>query len=166
MGASGGSEMHRRTTAAPSFRLPASCSQFRAQGGRPAARSWQLFGASVIGICVGSLFAVPAAGQTPAAGSPKASAKGTRTYAPPKTAWGDPDLQGIYTNKDESGIPFERPSGLAGKNLADVNDDELKDLIAERSKAAVERAPGIGGADTGAGPAHWYEHYGAKNSRA
>jgi hypothetical protein len=55
---------------------------------------------------------------------------------------------------------------LAGKNLADVNDAELQDLIAERSKAAAERAPGIGGADTGAGPTHWYEHYGAKNSRA
>src|SRR5262245_62607988 len=89
-----------------------------------------------------------------------------RTYSAPKTPWGDPDLQGIYTNKDENGIPFERPSALSGKNLGDVNDDELKDLIAERSKAAVERAPGIGGADTGAGPTHWYEHYGAKNSRA
>ena len=52
------------------------------------------------------------------------------------------------------------------RTLADVNDAELQDLIAERSKAAAERAPGIGGADTGAGPTHWYEHYGAKNSRA
>src|SRR5438045_4320914 len=94
------------------------------------------------------------------------SARQARTYVPKKTPWGDPDLQGTYTNKDENGIPFERPSGLAGKNLGDVNDDELKDLIAERTKAAVDRAPGIGGADTGAGPTHWYEHYGAKNSRA
>jgi hypothetical protein len=89
-----------------------------------------------------------------------------RGYSPRKTPWGDPDLQGTYTNKDENGIPFERPSQFAGKNLGDVNDDELKDLIAERNKAAVERAPGIGGADTGAGPVHWYENYGAKNSRA
>jgi hypothetical protein len=108
--------------------------------------------------------AIPAFAQAPARpAAPKAAAK---TYAAPKTPWGDPDLQGIYTNKDENGIPFERPSQLAGKNLADVNDAELQDLVAERSKAAVERAPGIGGADTGAGPTHWYEHYGAKNSRA
>src|SRR5215471_2455889 len=106
--------------------------------------------------------AIPSLAQTPARPAPTAA----RQYAAPKTAWGDPDLQGIYTNKDENGIPFERPSALAGKNLGDVNDDELKDLIAERSKAAEERAPGIGGADTGAGPVHWYEHYGAKNSRA
>src|SRR3954467_15583341 len=95
-----------------------------------------------------------------------ATVSAQKTYTPKKTAWGDPDLQGIYTNKDENGIPFERPSQLAGKNAGDVNDDELKDLIEERAKAAVERAPGIGGADTGAGPTHWYEHYGAKNSRA
>src|SRR6478609_10049262 len=108
--------------------------------------------------------AIPTFAQAPARpAAPRAAAK---TYAAPKTPWGDPDLQGIYTNKDENGIPFERPSQLAGKNLADVNDAELQDLIAERSKAAAERAPGIGGADTGAGPTHWYEHYGAKNSRA
>jgi hypothetical protein len=108
--------------------------------------------------------AIPTFAQAPARpAEPKAAAK---AYAAPKTPWGDPDLQGIYTNKDENGIPLERPSQLAGKNLADVNDAELQDLIAERSKAAAERAPGIGGADTGAGPTHWYEHYGAKNSRA
>jgi hypothetical protein len=111
-------------------------------------------------ILTGSLFALLGAATL------SAQAPRPRAYTPPKTAWGDPDLQGIYTNKDENGIPFERPSALAGKNLGDVNDDELKDLIAERAKAAEERAPGIGGADTGAGPTHWYEHYGAKNSRA
>src|SRR6185369_7759669 len=31
---------------------------------------------------------------------------------------------------------------------------------------ALASAAGIGGADTGAGPVHWYEHYNAKNSRA
>ncbi|HKF65354.1 MAG TPA: hypothetical protein VKB36_02460 [Vicinamibacterales bacterium] len=108
--------------------------------------------------------AIPAFAQAP--GTPAAPKAAAKTYSSAKTPWGDPDLQGIYTNKDENGIPLERPSALAGKNLGDVNDDELKDLIAERSKAAVERAPGIGGADTGAGPTHWYEHYGAKNSRA
>ncbi|HXD72737.1 MAG TPA: hypothetical protein VN628_03330 [Vicinamibacterales bacterium] len=100
------------------------------------------------------------------AGFLAATVSAQRPYTPPRTSWGDPDLQGTYTNKDENGIPFERPGQFAGKNLGDVNDDELKDLIAERSKAAVERAPGIGGADTGAGPVHWYENYGAKNSRA
>jgi len=95
-----------------------------------------------------------------------ATVSAQRAYTPKKTAWGDPDLQGTYTNKDESGIPFERPNRFAGKTAADVDDEELRELIAERAKQAVERAPGIGGADTGAGPTHWYENYGAKNSRA
>ena len=120
-----------------------------------------------LGCCGAIVLAATLSAQTapsrPAAASTRSAVK---TYVPAKTPWGDPDLQGTYTNKDESGIPFERPSQFAGKSNADVDDDELKELIAERSKAAVDRAPGIGGAETGAGPTHWYENYGAKNSRA
>src|SRR5688572_23908607 len=31
------------------------------------------------------------------------------SYSLPRTPWGDPDLQGAYTNTDERGIPMERP---------------------------------------------------------
>ena len=110
------------------------------------------------GVCVAALGAASLSAQSP---SPKA-----KSYVPSKTPWGDPDLQGTYTNKDESGIPFERPNQFNGKTNADVEDEELRELIAARAKAAVDRAPGIGGAETGAGPTHWYENYGAKNSRA
>jgi hypothetical protein len=109
-----------------------------------------------------ALAAVPMAAQAPAA-APKSPAK---AYTPARTAWGDPDLQGTYTNKDESGIPFERPTQFDGKASSDVDDKELAELIADRAKAAADRAPGIGGAETGAGPTHWYENYNAKNSRA
>jgi hypothetical protein len=36
-------------------------------------------------------------------------AQSPRPYAAPRTPWGDPDLQGAFTNSDESLIPFERP---------------------------------------------------------
>jgi hypothetical protein len=104
--------------------------------------------------------AVPAAAQS--VSKPAAAAK---TYVPGRTPWGDPDLQGIYTNKDENGIPLERPSQFDGKKIEDVDDSEFAEIVRERNKASLERAPGIGGAETGAGPIHWYEHYGAKNSR-
>jgi len=42
----------------------------------------------------------PAAKTTPAA----------ETWTPPKTPWGDPDLQGIYTSDDYMNTPLERPS--------------------------------------------------------
>jgi hypothetical protein len=101
-------------------------------------------------------------GQSPGAARPKDA----RPYTAPKTPWGDPDLQGIYTNKDENGIPLQKPDGLGAQSLDDVDDDELRDLIRERNERAERSAAGIGGAETGAGPTHWYEHYGAKNSRA
>jgi hypothetical protein len=31
------------------------------------------------------------------------------TYQPPRTPWGDPDLQGIWPSTDMVGVPFERP---------------------------------------------------------
>jgi hypothetical protein len=115
-----------------------------------------------ISIAVAPMMVVPAAGQTQAAARSAGKAK---AYAPPRTAWGDPDLQGNFTNKDESGIPFERPNEFEGKKIDDVADAELAELIKERASQAAQRAPGIGGADTGAGPIHWYENYNAKNSR-
>ena len=87
-------------------------------------------------------------------------------YAPGRTAWGDPDLSGTYTDKDENGIPMEKPSQFEGKSLQEVDDSELADIVRERSERAAAGAAAIGGADTGAGPVHWYEHYDAKNSRA
>ena len=100
-------------------------------------------------------------------GSPTAAApaKTAHPYVPPKTPWGDPDIQGTYTNKDENGIPMERPGQFAGKSADDVDDSEFAEIVRERQQRALASAAGIGGADTGAGPVHWYEHYNAKNSR-
>ncbi|RPH62443.1 MAG: hypothetical protein EHM89_05555 [Acidobacteria bacterium] len=114
-------------------------------------------------IAIGFLSPQHAGAQTSAAA--KTSGPAAKAFTPPRTAWGDPDLQGIFTNKDESGIPFERPNEFSGKQIADVADEELAELIRERSRQTAERAAGIGGAQTGAGPTHWYENYDARNSR-
>ena len=98
--------------------------------------------------------------------TPTAKAATAKPYTPPKTSWGDPDLQGGWTNVNENGIPFERPDALAGKQLEAVDDSELAELVKERDEARLKGAAAIGGRETGAGPVHWYEHYGAKNSRA
>ena len=87
----------------------------------------------------------------------------------PRTPWGDPDLQGTYTNSNESGIPMERPAELAGIRPEDVTPAVLERLINERAERQRKTAVTIGGTtdnDTGAGPPHWYENYNAKNSRA
>src|SRR5499427_5775311 len=92
-----------------------------------------------------ALAAVPVAAQTPA----KAPAKPATTYVPPKTPWGDPDLQGNYTNKYEQGTPFERPADLEGKTLVDITDKELADLIQKRQQSALERDRFLSGDPTG-----------------
>jgi hypothetical protein len=87
----------------------------------------------------------------------------------PRTPWGDPDIQGTYTNSNESGIPMERPAELAGRRREDIDAAELSKLIRQRAERQRETAVTIGGTsenDTGAGPPHWYENYDAKNSRA
>jgi hypothetical protein len=85
-----------------------------------------------------------------------------------RTSWGDPDISGTYTNKDEFGTPFERPDELAGKTRDQFGPKEMADLMVARSERGRELAPRIGGSaanDTGAGPPHWYEYLNAVNSR-
>lgn len=87
----------------------------------------------------------------------------------PRTPWGDPDLQGTYTNSNESGIPMERPVEFAGKRLDEVRPADLARLMAQRAEQVRKTAAIIGGTtdnDTGAGPPHWYENYNPANSRA
>src|SRR4029079_12519537 len=76
-------------------------------------------------------------------------------YSAPRTPWGDPDLQGTYTNTNESGIPMERPAEFAGRRVEDVTPEELARLITARRARAEKTAITIGGTednDTGAGP--------------
>lgn len=63
--------------------------------------------ASVVAIML--LTPAPAAGQAATASASSAAAD-QRT---PRTPWGDPDLQGLWTS--ETSTPFERPERFAGK---------------------------------------------------
>src|SRR5262245_53258248 len=61
-------------------------------------------------------------------------------YTPPRTPWGDPDLQGSYTNKSEQGTPFERPKEFEGRRLEDVKGKELADILRARQERVIENA--------------------------
>ncbi len=107
-----------------------------------------------------SLATAPASAQTPSA---KAPAKATKTYTPGRTPWGDPDLSGVYTNNDESLIPFERPAQFDGRRLEDITPAELEALRDQRSDNREE-------ADRNRAefrsPIHWFENFFPQNSRA
>jgi len=77
---------------------------------------------------------VPAAGQQPApkAGQPAANAPARFTV--PRTAWGDPDLQGVYTFATLT--PFQRPAAQAGKDV--LSEEEQKALEEQLKKKQEE----------------------------
>jgi hypothetical protein len=84
-------------------------------------------------------------------------------YAAPRTPWGDPDLQGSFTNSDESLIPMERPDALKDRALGDITPAELASLNEQRNEERIE-------ADRQRwelrSPLHWFENHNPKNSRA
>lgn len=59
------------------------------------------------------------------------------SYTPPRTAWGDPDLQGVYTNSNEYATPLERPKEFEGKQLRDLSADEIARVRAQATKQAI-----------------------------
>ena len=88
-------------------------------------------------------------------------AQQAKRYTPPKTAWGDPDIQGNYTNKYEQGTPFEKPAEFAGRTLADIQGADLADIIKKRQERAIANAPFLSGDPTGtiAGPMEFRDIY-------
>jgi hypothetical protein len=52
------------------------------------------------------------------------------SFTPPRTSWGDPDLQGIWNGNDLQGIPFQRAEDLGTRDV--LTDEELAQRIARR----------------------------------
>ena len=91
-------------------------------------------------------------------------------WTPPKTPWGDPDIQGVFTTKDEANTPLERPAEWAGRRMDDITPQEFTDAVLQRQQRAVERAPFAGGGEPEKGvaiavPIHWFDNLAARNSR-
>jgi hypothetical protein len=107
----------------------------------------------------------PSTQSTPGASGPTASADANGIR---RTSWGEPLIEGTYTNKDEFGTPFERPDDLAGKPRNEFGPEQMAVLMKERTERGRAIAQRIGGSadnDTGAGPPHWYEYLEAINGR-
>jgi len=66
-------------------------------------------------------------------------------WTAPRTPWGDPDLQGNYTNKYETSTPFERPKEFEGRRMEDITAAELAAAIARRQEDTLARAKYFGG---------------------
>ncbi|HUA17700.1 MAG TPA: hypothetical protein VMB25_03080 [Bryobacteraceae bacterium] len=87
-------------------------------------------------------------------------------WTPPKTAWGDPDLQGVYTTDDLQGVPLQRPKEFGTRRF--LTEEEYaarsKEVKSERSTIDTGIRPTTGfwarvhGVDAAAAPAQWIEY--------
>jgi len=113
-------------------------------------RSLASLSALVAVLAVLALTSTPLAGQAPAAGKKAAASK---NWTPPRTPWGDPDVQGTFTNKDVNGVPFERPVELGTRQELTPEELAARDRQTRRDENGPLRTLADG--DTGGGPSHW-----------
>jgi len=73
-----------------------------------------------------------------------------QSWTPPRTPWGDPDLQGFWPSAEMLGVPFERPANLGER--ATLTDEEFAQLPARR------RTPNANDAFFGESRDHWREY--------
>jgi hypothetical protein len=90
------------------------------------------------------------AGQTAPAAS-KSAAKSS--YTPPKTPWGDPDLQGIWPAAFN--IPMSRPANL--KDKAELSDEEFAQALKARQQQSANTRQEFSDQVTINPPSYWSE---------
>ena len=102
-----------------------------------------------------SLIALPIAAQNTAPAGTRAA---TKDWTPPRTPWGDPDLQGIYTSDDYIGLGMNRQAQYGDRLY--LTDEEIatreRNIEATAERDAQEFANPGGNVGTGP-PGHWGE---------
>ena len=74
-------------------------------------------------------------------------------WTPPRTAWGDPNFQGIWTSDDSIGVPFERPRQYGNRKL--LTEEEYAKRAQENNKISTSVQAGV---NPQAG--YWVQHQG------
>ena len=89
----------------------------------------------------------------------------SNSYRPPRTSWGDPDLEGTWPSTNSASVPLQRPESFGTRNV--LTDAEF----AERQKQAARQVaqdladfdfenPSVPFGQVGGGqspPQHWFE---------
>jgi hypothetical protein len=85
----------------------------------------------------------PAAAQAAGSADAQAAARIDPNWAPPRTPWGHPDLQGIWTTDDMRGIPQQRAPEFGTRPY--LTDQEYADREAQRESARQTQDRGASG---------------------
>ena len=68
------------------------------------------------------------------------TSRGTEdSYRPPRTAWGDPDLEGKWPSTNMAGVPLQRAESFGTRNV--LNDEEFAARQAGREDQPLWRRP-------------------------
>ena len=100
-----------------------------------------------------ALLTLPIVGQAPAA---KAKAKTTKAYTPPKTPWGDPDLEGVWPGN--MGVPMQRNAKLGERATLTDEEYQAKEVAAAKQAKADSESVVASDSKIGIGPpSYWTE---------
>jgi hypothetical protein len=76
-------------------------------------------------LCIGVFGAAAAAAQS-------------ADWTPPRTPWGDPDLQGTYTTDDQQGVSFERPKEFGTRRFLTDAEVAARAASVDRQNDAID----------------------------
>src|SRR5215469_10701789 len=88
---------------------------------------------TLIGCTVSALALVTAAHGAIAADKPETAKSAAKHWSPPKTPWGDPDLQGTWPLDGLGRTPLQRPAQYGDRLY--LSDDEYKKALASAAEA-------------------------------
>jgi len=116
---------------------------------------YQFRGLGAAMAAVASIFVLtvrPAVAQAPQ------SSSAAKTWAQPKTPWGDPDLQGTWTSDDCIGTPMNRPANFGNRLYYTEQElaDRAKQIEKQHQTDLVETVAADARVGTGP-PSHWGE---------
>jgi hypothetical protein len=117
--------------------------------------------ASMATVMVGVAFALRVSVHTTNQ-APRVATHRATPWTAPRTPWGEPDLQGIWTGSEMVGVPFERPKEfgerayLSDEEFAAAKTRMAKQAAADREQAPSERSLNAIGEGTDP-PYHWGE---------
>ena len=95
----------------------------------------QLVSPTFLAVITGIALAAPLVAQQQAT----APAPARAAYNPPRTPWGDPDLQGIWPSTHMVNVPLERPEKYGTRqSLTDAEFKELQQTIAREGELALK----------------------------
>ena len=95
----------------------------------------QLVSPTFLAVLTGIAVAAPLVAQQQAT----APAPARAAYTPPRTPWGDPDLQGIWPSTHMVNVPLERPEKYGTRQaLTDAEFKELQQTIAKEGELALK----------------------------